>query len=697
MKAIRRLVAALVIAVILPTAAWAQKPSAKGGSSTPARSGTKSTAASTAKSSVVERIGDTAYVQVEADSFNSLTPRQKELVYWLGQASIAIDPIIYDQCSRFGLRQKYVLDLIAAHPKGIAPATLEKIDAYTKRFWANHGNHNDTTAQKFVPAFTPEELQAAALQALRNTPQASMTEAQLREELESLKQSLFDPEFEPQLTAKSPRGGLDIIQASANNFYGPGVTLADLAHFKEEHPLNSRVIKGADGTLIEEVYRAGTPDGSIKPGLYAQYLGKAIDYLGKARPVAEPGQAEVIDALIRYYQTGEYRDWIAFGVKWVGNNPTVDFANGFIEVYRDARGQKGTSQSFVSITDATLNRLMQKIGANAQYFEEHAPWAEQYKKLGVKPPMAKAIETTIETGDFPVSIVGDNLPNENEVREKYGTKSFLYDSSTRALNRARGQATTSEFAYDDTEKRIVSRYGDQAEDLLTAMHEIIGHGSGKVSPKLTQDPSTYLREYYSTLEEARADLMALWNAFDPKLQELGLVTKANQREVARAMYYNQFRAPLVQLRSIPKGDTIEEDHQRDRELIALYVMDKVPGSLEWTHRNDKTFIHILDFDKVHKGVGMLLAELMRIKGEGDYDAVKALIDQYGVHFDPKLRDEVVARYRKLDIPTYYAGVSADLKAVMKDGQVTSVTISYPRNVTRQRSSWAAMYHPELAP
>jgi dipeptidyl-peptidase-3 len=648
------------------------------------------------KTSVVERIGNTAYVRAEASSFSTLTPRQKELAYWLSQASIAIDPIIYDQLSRFGLRQKYILDLIAAHPEGIDAGVRQNIADYTKLFWANHGNHNDTTAQKFLPKFTPEELETAALKALRNTPKAALTEAQLRSELAELRASLFDPEFEPQLTTKSPKNGLDIIQGSANNFYGRDVTLAEVEKFKENYPLNSRLAKRADGTLYEEVYRAGTPDGSVKPGLYAQYLGKAIEYLRKARPVAEPGQAPVIDALIKFYQTGEFRDWIDFGVKWVQNNPKVDFANGFIEVYRDARGQKGTSQSFVSVTDEKLNALMQKIGANAKYFEERAPWAEQYKKLGLQPPMAKAIETVIETGDFAIITVGDNLPNENEVREKYGTKSFLFTGSTRALNRARGPAATNEFAYDETEKKIVNEYGDDASDLLTAMHEIIGHGSGKVNPRLTEDPSTYLKEYYSTLEEARADLMALWNVWDPKLVELGFVTKANQRDVGKAMYYSQFRAPLTQLRSILKGDTIEEDHLRDRQLIALYVMDKVPGSLEWTKRDGKTYIRILDFDKVHKGVGMLLAELMRIKGEGDYAAIKALIDQYGVHFDPKLRDEVVARFTKLNIPTYFAGVNSDLTATMKGGKVTSVAMTYPKTVVEQRLRYAAMYHPELA-
>ena len=642
------------------------------------------------KRGLLERVGSTAFVHVGAESFRDLSPRQQKLAYWLTQASIAIDPIIYDQQSRFGLRQKYVLELIVAHPKGIDPAAFRKIHDYTKLFWGSHGNHNDITALKFLPEFTSGELEAAAIHALKNSPKAKWTEAQLRKELKDLGPSFFDPDFEPQLTAKSPRGGLDIIQASSNNFYGPGVTLAEVEKLKERYPLNSRVVKTKDGQLVEEVYRAGTADGKVKPGLYAAYLGRAVSYLRKARPYAEPGQAPVIDALIRFYETGNPRDWIDFGIKWVGNNPPVDFANGFIEVYRDPRGAKGTAQSFVSVTDEQLNKLMVKIADNAQYFENRAPWADQFKKQGVKPPLAKAIETITETADFNVTVVGDNLPNENEVREKYGTKSFLFTGSTRALNDARGTSTLGEFAYDAEDKELSSKYGDEAEDLLTAMHEIIGHGSGKVSPKLTQDPSTYLKEYYSTLEEARADLMALWNIWDPKLVELGLVSHP---DVAKAMYLRQFRAPLTQLGSIPKGETIEEDHQRDRQMIALYIMDKVPGSLEWARRDGKTFMHIIDYQKVRQGVGMLLAELMRIKGEGDYAAIKALVDQYGVHFDPKVRDEVVARIKKLDLPTYWHGVNAEL-AMDKAGKVT---MSYPDDITKQRLAYAAMYDEELKP
>jgi dipeptidyl-peptidase-3 len=647
------------------------------------------------RSSLVERVGTTGILQVEAESFRDLSPRQKILAYYLSQAAIAVDPIIYDQLSRYGLRQKRLLEAIVSHPRGVPPAALKKITDYTKLFWANTGNHNNYTAQKFLPDFTPEGLEQAALQAIKNGG-LQMTPDELRKELGELRQFFFDPAFEPMSTAKNPQGGLDIIQASSNNFYGPNVTLADLKNFQEHYALNSRVVKTPDGTLVEQVYRAGTPDGSVPPGLYAEYLKKAIGYLEQAKPYAEPGQSGVIDKLIRYYQTGEYADWIAVGEAWVQNRVTVDFSNGFVEVYHDARGAKGAIQGFVSVTDEKLNQLMTKIADNAQYFENRAPWKDEYKKQGVKPPVAMAVETVVETGDFNVNTVGDNLPNEDEIHEKYGTKNFFFTGSTRAFNRATGTTALEEFAASPEEVRIVKTYGDEAENLMTALHEVIGHGSGKLSPKLTHEPQFYLKEYYSTLEEARADLMALWNVSDPKLRELGLVSNP---DVAKAMYYNAARVMLTQLRSTTKGDTIEEDHQRDRQLIANYIMDKT-GAIQIVERGGKHYVVVTDFDKMRQGVGMLLAELMRIKAEGDYDAVKALIDKYGVHFDPRLRDEVVARYKKLDLPTYWTGINPDLipqrtQFTNRASRITDVRISYPRDFMLQRLSYAATYDPTL--
>ena len=640
---------------------------------------------------LVERVGNTGFIQLEADSFQKLSPRQQTLAYWLSQASIAIDPIIYDQDSPWGLRQKRLLEGIVSETGSAHP----KIVAFTKLFWANRGNHQDQTAQKFLPECTFEEMKAAAGEAFRKGAyakgayglEALKTEADLNRELDALRPSLFDDNFEPLITAKSPRGNLDIIQASANNFY-KGVKLADLANFHDAHPLNSRLVKDDSGKLVEEVYRAGTADGKVPPGRYALFLKKAIEYLEKARAFAEPGQDAVIDALIRYYQTGDPADWLHFGAVWVGNNPPVDFANGFIEVYRDARAAKGTSQSFVSITDEKMNHLMATLAANAQYFEDHAPWLPQYKKQGVKPPQAKAVETVVETGDFHATTIGDNLPNENEIREKYGTKSFLFTGSSRSLRQAAGFGALEEFAATPEEIAIGKKYGDEAADLMTALHEIIGHGSGKLNPKFQAGTESMLKEYYSAMEEARADLMALWNITDPKLQQLGLVSSP---DVAKAMYYSAVRVGLTQLQRIPKGDTIEEDHQRNRQLIVNYIMDKT-GAIQKVERNGKTYLLLKDFDKMHQGVGMLLAELMRCKAEGDYAALKALIDKYGVHFDPALRDQVVARYKKLDIPPYWAGINADLTAPrVVNGKAAAVGLSYPRDFVRQQLGYAALY------
>ncbi len=634
---------------------------------------------------LVDRVGSTGFLQLEASSFRSRTPNQQALGYWLTQASIAIDPIIYDQLSRFGLRQKRVLELIVAHPEGVDPSSYAKILAFTKLFWANRGNHNETTAQKFLPDFTFDELKHAGVAALQHGARG-FTEAELSKELDELKPSLFDADFEPTITAKSPRGGQDIIEASANNFYA-GVKLSDLTGFTEHYPLNSRLQK-IDGRLVEQVYRAGTPDGKIPPGLYAEYLAKANSFFQKAAAIAEPAQAKVICDLIRFYQTGDPKDWIHFGVDWVQNNAPIDFANGFIEVYRDARGAKGTSQSFVTVTDTRVSSLMLKIAGNAQYFEDRAPWKAEYKKQGVKPPLAKAVEALIETGDFHVTTVGDNLPNENEVHEKYGSKSFLFTGSSRALARAAGFGVLEEFAASPEEIALGKKYGEEAATLMTALHEIIGHGSGKLDPKLTHPPAYYLKEYFSTLEEARADLMALWNVWDPKLQELGLISNP---DVAKTMYYSAVRVALTQLERNPHGDTLEEDHERNRQLIVNYVRDKT-GAIVEEQRNGKTYLALLDFQKMRQGVGQLLAELMRIKAEGDYDAIKALVEKYGVHFDPAIRDQVVARYQKLNLPSYWAGINPELKASFDaQGKISSVDISYPRDYVKQQLGYSAMY------
>ncbi|PYV27990.1 MAG: peptidase M49, partial [Acidobacteria bacterium] len=450
--------------------------------------------------------------------------------------------------------------------------------------------------------------------------------------------------------------------------------------FQEKYPLNSRLVK-KNGKLIEEVYRAGTPDGRIPPGRYAAELQRATRYLAQAMPYAGAAQRRVLRDLIRYYQSGEPADWRQFNIDWVRDNSTIDFTNGFIEVYKDPRGLKGASQAYVTVVDEKMNRLMKGFAAQAAYFERHAPWEDKYKLEKPNPPLANAVEALIETGDFEVETIGENLPNEAEIHDQYGSKSFVFTGSTRALSAAVGNSARQEFCYSSEELERARQYADFAEDLFTAMHEVIGHGSGKMNPRLTQEPAVYLKEYYSTLEETRADLMALWNFFDPKLIEMGALPSL---EVAKAAYDAEARASLAQLREVPSGDTIEEDHRRGTQLIINFVRDKA-GAVEPVDRNGKTYMVVKDYDKMRQGVGMLLAELMRIKAEGDYDAAKALITRYGIHFNTAWRDQVVERYKRLELPTYWVGINPDLVPHYGgNGRIDAVQIRYPRDFAQQQ-------------
>jgi dipeptidyl-peptidase III len=644
--------------------------------------------AGTAPPSLVARVGDTGFVQVNADSFNALSPDQELDAYWLVQASIAVNPIAYDQNSVYGLREKHLLEAILTHFDGVDPSVLKKITDYTMLFWGNQGNHNEFTSRKFVPEFTPDELKEATHQALKNGAKLGPGEdpvAAVDQELQELQKPIFDPDFQPMLTFKNPPNGKDPLQASANNFYSD-VTLKDLVGFTERYALNSRLVK-KDHKLVEQVYRAGTPDGRIPHGLYARELGLAIKDLQHALPYASAQQKKVINDLVRYYQTGHRADWIQCGIDWVQDKTNPDFSNGFVEVYKDARGQKGSIQGFVTVVDEQLNKLMTGFAANAAYFEQRAPWDARYKNPNPSPPIVNAVETLVETGDFSVTTIGDNLPNENEIHEKYGSKSFIFTGSIRALNSAIGQKVTEEFAGSHAEIDRARQYGDLAENLMTAMHEVIGHGSGKLSPKLTKEPAYYLKEYYSTLEETRADLMALWNFWDPKLIQMGVMPNVN---VARAAYDNEARAALTQLREVPTGDTIEEDHRRGTQLIINYIRDKT-GAIQPIERDGKVYMLVTDYQKMRQGVGMLLAELMRIKAEGNYDAAKALITKYGIHFNTTWRDQVIARYKTLDLPTYWVGINPDLELHPGvNGQPDTVEMSYPRDVVKQQLRYATI-------
>jgi dipeptidyl-peptidase III len=628
--------------------------------------------------SLVARVGDTGFIQLTAESFNSLSLNQKLDAYWLYMACVAVHPIVYDQNSIYGLREKHLLESILTNSSGIDPAILQKITDYAMLFWGNQGNHYSFNSHKFIPAFTREELKAAIAQALRNG--ASDT---IEKDAHDLDKTIFDPDFQPMLTMKNPKNAEDPLQASSNNYYS-GVTLKDLQGFTEHYPLNSRLTK-KNGKMEEEVYRAGTPDGKLLGGLYAKQLTAANNYLQRALPYAPAAQKKVITDLIRYYQTGDPKDWLKTGEDWVGDKTNPDFSNGFVEIYKDARGQKGAIQGFVTVVDEKLNQMMKQFAANAGYFEQHAPWDAQYKNPNPNPPVVNAVEALVETGDFEVNTVGDNLPNEAEIHEKFGSKSFVFTSSIRALSEAAGQKVVQEYAYSQEEKDRAREYGALSANLLTAMHEVIGHGSGRLSPRLNKEPAAYIKEYYSTLEESRADLMALWNFFDPKLMDMGVMPS---EDVAKAAYDSEARAALVQLREVPTGDSIEEDHRRGTQLIVNFIRDKT-GAIEPVERDGKEYMVVKDYAKMREGVGMLLAELMRIKAEGDYDAAKTLISKYGIHFNTEWRDQIVARFKKLYLPTYSVGIYPNLDLHKdSDGRVDDVIISYPRNIMEQQLRWA---------
>jgi dipeptidyl-peptidase-3 len=632
-----------------------------------------------APSPLVGTIGARGFLQVESPSFAKLPLRQKLLAYHLSRAAIRLDPIFYDQMSAYGLAAKRLLGALAEKPDRLPAGSRAAIVEYAQLFLGNGGNHDETTGLKFLPRLTFEEFAAAAEAARQKGAKLGSREA-LDRTLQGLRKPLFDPQFEVKITEKNPPAGKDILTASSNNYY-QGVTLAEATAFAEKHPLNSRLVK-KNGKLVEEVYRAGTPDGKVPPGLYARELAAVDRELEAAAGFADPQQAKVLRALIRFYQTGDLKDWHDFNVLWIQDDPTVDFASGFIEVYRDARGAKGSAQMLVAIVDQTVQPLMRKLAASAVDFERKAPWEERFKKLDVKPPVGKAIETIVASGDFHVSTIGDNLPNEQDVRETYGTKSLFLTSSINAFNATRGAKAAIEFLPNPDEGELYAKYGAWADNLHTALHEIIGHGSGKAA--VPNDPATYLRETYNTLEEARADLVAYWNIYDPKLAELG---DPDVREVGRELYRQLARAGLTPLKNYPAGDSADEDHDRARLLVANYLLEN--GGLERVQRNGHWYNVVKDYDQAHAAVGKLLTEIMRIKATGDYAGGKALVDKYGIHFDPAVRDDVMARYKKLQIPIYTSGVFADL-ALVKDkaGKPADVGISYPRDFLAQQLAWA---------
>ena len=649
------------------------------GGNTPSTDSAKPAAVASAPADrkyLLERVDDAAVVQLYADGFEKLALREKTLVWHLYQAALAGRDIFYDQRYAHNLEMRNILEEIITHPENVDPQTLAEIQRYTKLFWINTGPYNNLTARKFVLKCTTEAFAAAAAAAQKGGAKFPLRAGESLEALlKRLQPMFFDLTVDPVVTNKTPGAGKDILASSANNLY-LGVTMKDIGGFDEKHPLNSRLVK-TNGKLVEEVYRVG--------GKYDAEIRSIVEHLEAAIPFATEPMAKALRALVKFYQTGETVDRAAYDVAWVEDKASpVDTMNGFIEVYMDARGMKGSWEALVFYVDPEKTAEIRKLAADAQWFEDRMPWEPKYRKQGVTGITANAIDVVIETGDSgPITPVGINLPNDQEIREKYGSKSVSLSNVNEAYDRSTSAEFRREFAWTPEEAARAEKWSSVAGELTTNMHEVIGHASGKVSEALKGSPQSALKEQFSALEESRADLVALYFLPDPKLAQLGLVDAKDHAEIVQAEYEGYTRNALVQLRRIREGTQIEEDHMRNRQMIVRWLMSN-SKAIDVRERDGKTFFVMIDVKAFQEGVGRLLGEVQRIKAEGDYGTAVKLFETYGVHFPAALRDEVVARVDRLKMPSYTGFVQPRLAATKStDGQVTDVKISYPMDLTTQ--------------
>ncbi|MBA3949311.1 MAG: peptidase M49 [Acidobacteria bacterium] len=645
---------------------------------------------------LLEQIDEAAVVQLYADGFGALPVSDKILIWHLYQAALAGRDIYYDQRHRHALEMRDVLEAVLRHGAGVDDDTLSAIRRYTKLFWINSGPYNNLTARKFVLPLEQAAFQDAVEQAASGGATLPLRDGEGVESLVArLAPMFFDPAFEPLVTSKAPEGGTDILQASANNLYS-GVTMTDVASggsagFVERHGLNSRLVKHdkhEGGFLEEQVYR--------EDGLYGSAIGRITRHLEDAMPHATPAMRRALEALVRFYRTGDEADRVAYDIAWVEDKDSpVDTINGFVEVYMDARGVKGAWEALVYYVNPEKTAGIQRLAAAAAWFEARMPWDPTWRRPDVRGVTAKAIDVVVETGDSgPVTPVGINLPNDQAIREAHGSKSVSLSNVAEAYDKSTPESFRREFAWSDDEAARAERWSSFASELTTNIHEVLGHGSGRVAGPATGyaetvQPHLALKELYSTLEETRADLVALYFVADAKMIELDLVPAGAHEEIVRAEYEAYARNALVQLRRVREGSTIEEDHMRNRQLIVHWLLAN-SGAIEIRRREGKTYHVVVDPAAFREGAGRLLAEVQRIKSEGDYAAGRALVETYAVHFDPALRDEIVRRVASLNMPSYTGFVQPKLDAVHDArGAIVDVRISYPLDLETQMLEWSA--------
>jgi dipeptidyl-peptidase-3 len=639
----------------------------------------------------LERFADVRVLRYRVPGFDALDPKRKELLYYLYEAALSGREIIYDQKYRYNLAIKRTLEqVLRQYPGDRETPEFRALTAYVKRVWFSNGIHHHYANDKFVPDFDFGYFERV----VKETPGPFPTRdgQSVDELLAELRPVMFDPAVDAKLVSKS--GGTDVIASSAVNFYGEGLTQQEVAEFyaarqkpNDAEPvslgLNSTLVE-QDGKPVEHVWKVG--------GRYGEAIERIVFWLEKAAAVAEnDAQREALQKLVRFYRTGDLKDWDAYNIAWVEDQGSlVDVINGFIEVYNDPLGMRGSFESVVSFRDPVATRRIETIAGAAQWFEDHMPFLDRHKKANVKGITGKVITVVVESGDTaPATPIGINLPNADWIRKHHGSKSVSLGNIVAGYDAVRGDADR-EFAWDAADAERGERYGSLASELHVEMHEVIGHASGQLDPGVGPMHET-LKNYGSTLEEARADLVALYFATDPKLVELGLAPSA---EVGQVEYERYIRNGLQQqLYRIAPGRDVEEDHMRNRQLVAAWVYEKgrPDNVIERRERDGKTYFVVRDYAKLRELFGQLLRELQRIKSEGDYAAIRDLVERYAVKVDPALHAEVLERYAKLDIPAYSGFIGPRLVPVMDGERIADVTLEYPEDFSTEMLDYAQKY------
>ena len=628
-----------------------------------------------------ERFADIQMLRYRLDGFEALTLRQKLYIYYLAKATLCGRDITTDQFGRYNLRIRKVLEAIYERYEGDRTTTEYKaLEAYLKRVWFSNGIHHHYGCEKFVPAFTEEYF--------RQVVDCCGCED---ENIDELCKVIFDPTIQPKRV--NQKAGDDLVQTSACNYY-EDVTQQEAEDFYEamrdendpmpiSYGLNSTLRKTADGMLKEDVWHEG--------GLYGDAIKHIAYWLEKAAEVAENElQAKIIGMLVDYYRTGDLSKFDAYSIEWLKEHEgRIDFINGFIEVYGDPLGMKASWEGIVTYKDMVATQRTQTISKNAQWFEDHSPVDPRFRKPQVVGVTANVVCSAMLGGDeYPSTAIGINLPNADWIRARYGSKSITIGNLTHAYNQAaKGNGFLLEFVADEATRAMIEKYGDVCDDLHTDLHECLGHGSGQLLAGVSADA---LGSYGSTIEEARADLFGLYYIADAKLVELGLVPDA---EAYKSQYYTyMMNGLLTQLTRIQPGNEIEEAHMRNRALIARWTLEHYPSAVRLVKHEEKTYVEVSDYEQLREAFARLLAEIQRIKSEGDFEAAKQLVERYAIHVEPKLHEELLARYKSLGIAPYKGFLNPKMEIVTdSEGNATDVRLDYTEAYDEQMLRYSKEY------